>query len=357
MSKLDTAPYKGVRDFYPEDQSILNYIFDKWREVAKSFGYVEYNASILEHSGIYKEKSGEEIVNDQTYTFIDRGDREVTLRPEMTPTVARMITARRRELGYPLRWYSIPNIFRYESPQKGRLREHWQLNVDLFGVASLEADVEIIEIAYRLMKDFDAKDGDFEIRLNDHSKKNGQLEEAVNRLKDRGISNTKIDTTLARGQAYYTGIVFEVFDTNPENKRSLFGGGRYNNLTEIFGGEPLSAVGFGAGDVSLKSFLEARGLIPEYESTARLMILPLDKKYFEEANKLATVLRLNGVNVAIDWTERKVGDEIKHADKQSIPYVLVLGEDEIKIKTYKIKNLRTGNEQKAKVEEIPGCVK
>ena len=164
--KLSLEPYKGTRDFYPEDQFVQNYIFSVWRKVAESYGYLEYGASILEETDLYRAKSGEEIVNEQTYSFTDRGGRDVTIRPEMTPTVARMVAQKRRELSFPLRWYSIPNLFRYERPQRGRLREHWQLNCDMFGVDSIDADVEMISLAYDMMKAFGAKDENFEIKIN-----------------------------------------------------------------------------------------------------------------------------------------------------------------------------------------------
>src|SRR3989338_4346625 len=166
MSKLDTAPYKGVQDFYPEDMVIQNYIFSVWRKVAERFEYQEYNASPLEPAELYRAKSGDEIVNEQMFTFTDKGDREVALRPEMTPTLARMVAARRRALKFPLRWYSIPNLFRYERPQRGRRREHWQLNCDIMGVADITADIEIIAIAHAIMKEFGASDETFEMRLN-----------------------------------------------------------------------------------------------------------------------------------------------------------------------------------------------
>ena len=163
---MNTEPYKGVRDFYPEDMFVQNYIFDAMRKAAERFGYVEYNASILEPTELYKSKTSEEIVNEQTYSFKDRGDRDVTLRPEMTPTVARMVAARRRELGFPLRWYSIPNLFRYEKPQRGRLREHFQLNVDIFGVESMAAESELISLASAVMTELKATDEMFVIRVN-----------------------------------------------------------------------------------------------------------------------------------------------------------------------------------------------
>ncbi|MDO8424071.1 MAG: ATP phosphoribosyltransferase regulatory subunit [bacterium] len=250
MSKLDTAPYKGVQDFYPEDMAVENYIFSVWRRVSERFGYQEYSASPLEPTEIYTEKSGDEIVNQQTFTFIDRGGRSVTLRPEMTPTLARMIAAKRRSLKVPLRWYSIPNLFRYERPQKGRRREHYQLNCDLLGIPGIEGDKEMLSLAYSIMKEFGAKDSDFQIRINNSD---------VESFKDVA-PNAVFDETLARGQAYYTGMVFEIFDTDPTNPRALCGGGRYDNLLEIFDAEPVPTVGFGMGDITIRDFLETHGL-------------------------------------------------------------------------------------------------
>ncbi len=252
MSKLDTGPYKGVRDFYPEDMAIENYIFNTWRKVAERYGYSEYSASLLEPTEIYTEKSGAEIINEQTFTFKDRGDRSVTLRPEMTPTTARMIAARRKSLKFPLRWFSIPNLFRYERPQRGRRREHWQLNCDLIGVSEVEADKEIVLLAYNIMKEFGANEKDFEVRINNAD---------INNFKDIG-PNIVFDSSLARGQTYYTGMVFEIFDTNKENGRALAGGGRYDNLLELFDVEPIPAVGFGMGDIALRDFLETHKLGP-----------------------------------------------------------------------------------------------
>jgi len=357
MSKLDTAPYKGVRDFYPEDQFIQNYIKNVWKKTVESFGYEEYDASLLEHSEIYKEKSGEEIVNEQTFTFTDRGGRDVTLRPEMTPTIARMVAGKRRELGFPLRLYSIPNLFRYEATQRGRLREHWQLNVDLFGVEGTEADLEIVKIGYQALINFGANNSDFEIRLNSHSDNKEDLNKFITRLNELGISNTIIDTTLARGQAYYTGIVFEFFDTNKENGRSILGGGRYDNLTELFGEKDLPVVGFGWGDVTTKDFLETHKLLPEYKPKTDLYIALVSNEYAKEALELGDFLRQAGLNVSIDYSERKIGDQIKTALKHKTPNFLVFGEDEIKSQTYKVKNLITESEKEVRKEEIKECVK
>lgn len=360
MSKLDTSPYKGVRDFYPEDQSIQNYIFSVWKSVSERFGYEEYNASILEPTEIYKEKSGEEIVSEQTFTFTDRGGRDVTLRPEMTPTLARMVAAKRRELGFPLRWYSIPNVFRYEAPQRGRLREHWQWNADIFGVENISAEVEIIALADRILKTFGATSSDFEIRLNSNSPEgitDPNLVIVINALQKSGITNVRIDETVIRGQAYYTGVVFEFYDSNPANTRSLFGGGRYDDLLSLFDEEKIPAVGIAAGDVSMRDFLETHGLLPAYKPAAKLAVLPTSMAIIDEMVKFVIDLRMAGINLAVDWSERKLGDKIKMADKLKIPYVLVYGEDEMNNKKYKVKNLATGDEREVDQEELIAFLK
>ena len=163
---LSTQPYKGARDFYPEDQRLQNYIVNTWSKVLERFGYEAYNAPLLENMEIFKAKSGEEIVSEQTYTFTDRGGREVVIRPEMTPSVSRMVAAKRQELAYPLRWYCAPNFWRYERAQRGRLREFWQLNADLFGVAGLEGEHEMILIVDAILKEFGAKRSMYQININ-----------------------------------------------------------------------------------------------------------------------------------------------------------------------------------------------
>src|SRR5689334_5204396 len=192
---LSTQPYKGARDFYPEDKRLQKYMFGKLREVAERFGYEEYDAPILEPLDLYLAKTGEEIVNEQTYVFEDRGERKVVIRPEMTPTVSRMVAARRQELGYPLRWYSIPNLWRYERPQRGRLREHSQLNVDLFGVATTDAEIEMIMIVDAIYKNYGATADMYTIQLNsrplinqvlhDYLSLDDQQAHAVGKLIDR----------------------------------------------------------------------------------------------------------------------------------------------------------------------------
>lgn len=399
-NKLSTDPYKGVRDFYPEDQSAENYIFNIWRKTCQSFGFVEYNASVLEPSELYKAKTGEEIVNEQTYSFIDRGGREVTLRPEMTPTVARMIAGRKRELSLPVRWFSIPNMFRYERPQRGRLREHFQLNCDIFGLDNIYADIEIIRLGYQIMINFGAKESDFEVRISnrkllnktladmgltseqshdfqkllDRKKKIDNFDEEAERicgkkidwklepdqemqlliseLKNAGISNVKFDDTIVRGFDYYTGTVFEIYDTNPENSRALFGGGRYDELLSLFGDDKVTAIGFGMGDVTAKDFLETRGILPAYVNTTKVYIGTFGKDSIPDADNLAKILRDKNINVAVDYTGKKIVDQIKKADKEKIQYFIAIGEEEIKAKTYNIKNLFTREENLCTLAEI-----
>lgn len=423
--KLSLEPYKGTRDFYPPEQFIQNYIFSVWKKVVESYGYLEYNASLLEETALYKAKSGEEIVDEQTYSFIDRGGRDVTIRPEMTPTVARMVAQKRKELTFPLRWYSIPNLFRYERPQRGRLREHWQLNVDMFGVDSVEADMEIIRVAYDIMIAFGAKPESFEIRLNNRrmvnyllrhylelseteghavsklidrkNKMSGEeflakateligerakkllvvlnvksldelgdkvpddqgaveLSSIISKLTEAGIKNIVFDPSLMRGFDYYTGTVFEVFDLSPTNNRSVFGGGRYDDLVGLFEVEKVSGIGFGVGDVTTRDFLETYNLLPEYHPPVQLYICHLEG-YIEDANKLARYLREQGINVEVDLTDRQVTKQVKTADKEKIPYVLVLGEEEVKSGKYKVKSFKESKEVEAGKEDIIAIIK
>ncbi len=404
---LSTDPYKGVRDFYPDDMSVQRHIFAAMGRAAEKFGYEEYAASILEPSELYKAKGAEneEMVNEQTYTFTDRGDREVTLRPEMTPSVARMVAARKRELAFPLRWYSIQNFFRYERPQRGRLREFWQLNADLFGPNGPEADAEIIALAREVMRELGATDDMYEIRVSDRRllnrlydkfdiaantraeatrlldkrDKDEKFEEKFAQLLGNMIASdflsqlddfripelealTKIlaaqeikvtvDTSITRGFDYYTGMVFEVFDTNPENKRSMFGGGRFDKLMELFGQDPVPAVGFGMGDVIARDFLETHGLLPETVSAVDLYLAPVSENDSIAAAKIANTLREKGRNVAVGLIEKKVGDHIKVALKKHIPFFAAVGADEAQSGTLKLKDLANEKEENAAISDI-----
>ncbi|MBI4068287.1 histidine--tRNA ligase [Candidatus Kaiserbacteria bacterium] len=384
------------------------YIFETMKNACERFGYESYDASVLEPAELYRGKTSEEIVAEQTYTFTDRGDREVTLRPEMTPTIARMVAAKRRELTFPLRWYTIANVFRYERPQRGRLREHWQLNADIFGVEGVEAEVEIISLAHQIMLDLGANESDFEIRVNDRRLLNGvfkdcslteeeervimrlldkrhdmadfdeklsdavgperanklkgglssaassaHLEELLSLLYKLGITNVHVDMSIVRGFDYYTGTVFEVFDTSPDNNRSLFGGGRYDNLLQMFGEDAIPAVGFGMGDVTAHDFLEAHGLLPRYVPATELMICVMEKEHIAHALRLAQDLRREDVAVAVNFSGKKIGDQVKQANKLGIPFIVAVGDKERDSGHFTLKHLPTGNEFILPAENIP----
>lgn len=427
---LSTKPYKGARDFYPTDKRLQKYMFSTMRRVVEQFGYEEYDAPMLESLELYQAKSGAEIVNEQTYTFTDRGGREVVIRPEMTPTVSRMVAAKRQELAYPLRMYSIPNLWRYERPQRGRLREHWQLNVDIFGVPGLSADHEMILIADAIMRGFGAKRDMYAIKINSRKLMNHMLDtyfgldsvqsSTVAKLIDRmhkmdqaefsadidalltptqreagkadellallkvtsldelpealkshesvvelkkllgwleaaGITNAQFDISVMRGFDYYTDIVFEVFDVDQENNRSMCGGGRYDGLVGLFGVEALPTVGFGWGDVTLANFLETHKLLPKLRSESEVYAVLIGDVY-ERAQKVLSLLRDEGVTVAVDSSGRKPADQIKSAVKKDIPYALFIGEKELTDERYNLKDLETGTEKELSVERIISAV-
>lgn len=410
---LSTDAYKGVRDFYPEDMAVQRYIFGVWSETAESFGFERYDASVLEPSELYKSKGAEneEMVNEQTYTFIDRGDREVTLRPEMTPTVARMVAGRRRELSFPVRWYSIPNLFRYERPQRGRLREHWQLNCDIFGAADYTADVEIIALAHQMLLNFGAEASMFEIRINNRAEMgvlynnlgitDVETQNKITRLNDRfqkmtpdeykmslneilndkamteavytlvtsgheethnpvanglqelGITNVKIDRSLARGFNYYTGTIFEIFDVSGENNRAMLGGGRYDNLTGMFGGEAITGIGFGMGDVTMRDFLETHNLLTSNITAPTLMIIPMEPAQNLAAQKIAMKFRSEAdISVATDISTKKLGKKIGDASERMVDYIIVVGETEIAANSYTLKNMNEDLKVTGTIEEL-----
>ncbi len=423
---LSTKPYRGARDFYPEDKRLQKYIFSVWRQSVESFGYEEYDAPILEPLDIYLAKTGDEIVNEQTYVFEDRGGRKVVIRPEMTPTVSRMVAAKRQELSYPLRWYSIPNLWRYERPQRGRLREHWQLNVDIFGVASIAAETEIISLVDAIFKAFNATADMYDIRLNHRDLTNfllsdylklsmssqhklyrlidrmhklerskfiaavdealtakereagatekllglletqhlkdlpkdchnsegyKELTQTLERLKKLGIDNARYDATIMRGFDYYTGIVFEVFDKDKENSRSMMGGGRYDGLVGLFGVAAVPTVGFGWGDVTLINFLQTHHLLPKLKPEADSYVA-LVGDVIDRAEPVIAKLRGKGLNVAVDLSGKKIGDQFKAADKKGLRFVVIIGEKEIKSGSYKLKDLQTSKEDELNIEGL-----
>lgn len=430
MATLSPLPYKGTRDYYPEDKRVQNYIFATWRTVVERYGYQEYGAPLLEPLEVYAAKSGQEIVNEQTYSFVDRGDRAVAIRPEMTPSVSRMVAARRQELGYPARLYSIANFMRYERPQRGREREFWQLNADIFGVEGAAADAEIITIAYEVMKAFGATDDMFVIKMNNRRlidymmssylgldavaaqmmvklfdrrnkitaeefdqqateifgdtahegmakiaqllqvKTVGDLptellqstaaedvRELTVLLSKAGVKNLQFDVTLMRGLDYYTGTVFEAFDLHPENNRAMFGGGRYDGLVGLFGAEPVPTVGMAPGLSTTELFLRSHDLLPELPPTTELGIVVVDDASMDGALALAKQFREEGVNVDVDISGRKIDKQIKAALKKQLPFMVFVGETELKDQLFNFKDTVTAEEEKLSPERIVARIK
>lgn len=414
---LSTEPYKGVHDYYPEDWSKALAIFDTIRTTLRKSGFEEYQASVLERAELYESKTSEEIVNQQTYTFVDRGDRKVTLRPEMTPTLARMVAGRRRELVFPLRWFSIGNRFRYERPQKGRSREFYQADVDIVGIEGAKAEGEAVVMAYEILRAFGATNKDFRIRMNSRAlmnaaatalglstedagaylalidrkdkmpveefessrgafRRNGtdplELIEArsdesvdavyrqfmalIDSLKARGMDNVVFDPTVVRGFLYYTGLVFEVFDTNPENPRALLGGGRYDGLVSMFGDETIPAIGFAIGIETLSDFLATHNLLPALAPVADIFIGTPSEANIADAQAVASMFREHGLHVLVNVSNKGLGDQVKEAVRRGVPYFVAIGEDEAKLKKAKLKTLASSEEIEIGTDLIPAHI-
>jgi histidyl-tRNA synthetase len=408
----------GFRDFYPADLALRSHIFSTWRTVATRYGFEEYDGPPLEPLDLYTAKSGEEIVG-QLYNFSDKGDREVALRPEMTPTLARMVAARAGELRKPIRWFSIPQLFRYERQQRGRLREHFQLNADLIGDAGTLADAEIIALALDVMRAFGLASGDVRVRLSDRRLLNqllysldltevqvsaiygwldkqgrsgsasnlqrlqdqkidpaiidflgaacqvkeigklkrvlshkpavvssvGHLEEVVSSLAAMGLADfVEIDLGVVRGLAYYTGTVFEIFDTG-RTLRAVCGGGRYDSLLDSVGGVELPAVGFGMGDVVLGELLKDKGLAPGDGSSIDVFIAFITQEDLPYVLGLAHQLRDGGLRVEYALSPQTVGKQLKLADARNARLAAVVGPDERARGEIVIKDLRSGSQE------------
>ena len=425
--KVSTQPYKGARDFYPEDKARQTWMFDSWRRVVERYGYQEYDAPILEPTDLYLMKGSEEIVNEQTYTFQDRGKRSVTIRTEMTPSVSRMVAGKRQEIVLPVRWYSIPNMWRYERMQRGRLREFWQLNVDVFGVASEQAEIEMLQIADGIFQEFKATRDLYVIKVNSRklvnalftelcglpSAKSAELVRLVDRknkmelsafktavqditkdtkktdiiiktldikslndvpksLKDmpsvhtlekvlttckqQGMHNVEFDVSLMRGFDYYTDLVFEVFDTSPENNRAMFGGGRYDGLVAEFGVESIPTVGFGLGDVTFMNFLETHKLLKPYQPQTDIAVIVRSPEATDNARNIAQSLREYGLSVSVDYTDRKFDKQFKAVQKSGIAFALFVDESQNTSDTFVLKDMKTNKELVHSLERIAAIV-
>jgi histidyl-tRNA synthetase len=428
---LSTQPYKGTRDFYPDEMKIRSWIFARMRRACASFGYQEYDGPMLEPFELYAAKSGEEIVNQQLYSMVDRGERKMAVRPEMTPTMARMVAGRIHELPKPVRWFSIPNLWRYERPQRGRLREHWQLNVDVLGGDPLLADAELLTLALEMMKGFGGEKH-VSVRVNNRrlmdeffSKRLGLSAETTLKvvklidarskigeekfgagLADAGVSAaaktdlekffgsslaslanempcagvdelTKVfgflsesgitvsgnpkdsssqvvfDPTILRGLDYYTGTVFEMFDTSPENRRAMFGGGRYDNLVGLFGKDKLSGVGFGMGDVTLRDFLETHGLLPKMESAIDVFVSLPKAELRGRAESIARELRGAGLRVMTPLEVAGFGAQLKQAVKHGARFAVLFGDIEYAAGKVVVKDLEKNSQREVAFADVP----
>ncbi len=418
--KTIIPPVKGTRDFYPPQMAVRNWLYQTVRRVSESFGYQEYEAPILESLDLYAAKSGEELVKKQSYVFTDRGGDEITLRPELTPSLARMVAQKQGELVFPLRWWSFGPFWRYEKMQRGRSREFFQWNIDLLGVNSPEADAELVAIAAAFLRtvgltpdkarilvndrrlmdaEFDAlsippeKKGEVaglvdrrdkmepaaweayaaEIGLTpgqlgglktlladgERWRKSGELVRLFAALEALGAADyVQFDPNIVRGLLYYTGTVFEAFDVTGSVRRAILGGGRYDNLLADVGGDPLAGVGFAMGDVVIGVILEELGLIPPLDvNPAAALVTVFSPDLLPASLELATDLRRGGLNVACYPEPAKLPKQFKYADRLGARVALVLGPDEAAAGKVALKDLSSGTQVIVGREETVSAVR
>lgn len=426
MSSNEFARLPGFRDFAPEDLAVRSHVFDAWRRVSRRYGFQEYDGPPLEALELYVEKSGEEIVS-QLYNFVDKGERQISLRPEMTPSLARILAERSRALPKPIRWFSIPQLFRYERQQRGRLREHFQWNVDVVGEDGVAADAEVLAVALDALQDLGLKAEDLRARVSDRRLlaallqaagvaedrllaafgvidkiereprerslerlmreaavspqaageildlfddprldavkarygHDGSVMQEVERLESYLATLAAMelgdfvdfDLTIVRGLAYYTGIVFEIFDRKGEF-RAICGGGRYDRLLERVGGESLPAVGFGMGDVVLTELLRERGLLPDVSRALDYFIVCVGDEVRDRALTLAHRLRNRGASVAYALKGAGVRKQFKSAESEGAREVIVLGPEELAQGVAKVREMSTGQEREVSMESL-----
>jgi histidyl-tRNA synthetase len=411
---MDRLP--GFRDFYPEplphpdvwSADARQYIFNQWRETARRYGFREYDGPPLEPLELFTTKSGAEIVG-QLYNFTDKGEREISLRPEMTPTLARMIAAHERSYKKPIKWFAVPQLFRYERQQKGRLREHFQLNADIIGETDSAADAELIALLIDTLRSFKLTSEDFVVRLSSRNawheyfiSRNGEpakeyefyqiidklerekpevsaeklkainfsmedvsafvekgepiaeLQSIIDNLGARGLKDfVKIDYHVIRGLAYYTGVVFEAFDRKGEF-RAISGGGRYDNLVKLISGGKvdLPALGFGMGDVVLLELLNARGLLPKLDAGIEIFCLIEDESLRSDSLKLIHDLRTRGVSVEYSLTKAKSDKQFKRAQESKAAHTVRLERGSAGDLLVKLKDLKSREERTLAVGEL-----
>ncbi|MEJ2569148.1 MAG: histidine--tRNA ligase [Anaerolineales bacterium] len=410
---------KGTRDFYPADMAVRDWLYETIRTVSEQFGYQEFEGPYLEKMELYAAKSGEELVNEQSFVFEDRGGDIVALRPELTPTLARMVAARSRQLIQPIRWWSFGPFWRYERPQKGRSREFFQWNIDLLGIVSPQADAELAAIAATFFRAVGLTPKMIRIQINNRRFMDTKLEAigiplnsrpAVFHLIDRkdkmserawqekansididkdqfsgllqllenkdawkdsdelceffdaveimGVADyIEYDPMVIRGLDYYTGTVFEARDVSGRF-RAILGGGRYDNLVADVGGDPIPGVGFAMGDIVIGIVLEENGVMPSLKTNPSDVFVPLfDEATLSESLRLAAELRTAGLRV--EWYPQpdKLKKQFKYADRNNIPLAVILGPDEIQSGKVTIKDLRTVEQETVARSEMIDKIK
>lgn len=404
MNEVQTV--KGTRDFYPEDLAFQRWLIEKIRYVSELFGYQEFDGPFLERLELYAAKSGEELVQQQSFVFPDRSGEMIALRPELTPTLARMVAARSKAMQMPLRWWSYGPFWRYENPQKGRSREFFQWNIDLLGIDSPQADAEIVSIGAKFFEEIGLSPDEVKIFINNRPLVEAELEAMgiqadtrgpVFRLIDRkdktseaewqeeaeeiGLGSdqmrslkrmlgdkelwkksaelveffkaaeamgmgeyTTYEPTIIRGLDYYTGTVYEARDTSWEY-RSILGGGRYDELVAAFGGEPIPATGFAMGDMVIQLVLEEYGKLPGLQiNPAQVLVPTFDTDSREAALRIVSTLRRAGIRTEWYPLPDRLSKQFRYADKNGIPLVVVVGPEEIRQAAITIKEMSSGEQ-------------
>ncbi len=407
---------KGTRDFYPEEMAIQNWIFEEWKRTCQAFGFREYESAAFEHLDLYTQKSGEEIVG-QLYNFTDKGGREIALRPEMTPTLARMVNQKGPSLKLPIRWFSIPRLWRYERAQRGRLREFFQLNMDILGANTIWAEIDLITAVISMLKNFGLGADDFYVGISSrklllqilralgveenqdpavlaaldkrakippeqfltllegakisresalkieelfrsasleqlqnlsdsesYREAFAEIKELLDSLEAIGLKDfIRFDLSIVRGLAYYTGIVFEVLDCQGE-LRAIAGGGRYDNLLKALGGQDVSGVGFGIGDVVLSEMLKDKNLLPKTLFRLDYYLVSF-QNLSSELIALAQKLREKGKSVAYSLKAAKLKKQLSEAEEMGAKRVLFFASENAPEGHFEVKNLDTRTQE------------
>lgn len=416
MSKQKIQTLKGFRDFYPEEMAFQTWLYEKMKKVSESFGFQEYDGPIVESLDLYAAKSGEELVKKQAFTWKDTSDKIIALRPEMTPTLAKMVVQKEGSLVFPIKWFTYGRRFRYEQPQKGRGREFFQWDVDILGSDSLLADSEVIAIAATFYKEIGLTSDEVVIKINDRKlildtlaelgvpieknkiilkiidkkgkvdpktfknlldeqlgsttqtqkiidmvndpllyKKSEWLTEIMKNLELFGVSEyVEFDPSIVRGLDYYTRTVVEGW-VKQGGFRSIWGGGRYDNLTSFIGGKQnISGVGFAMGDMILEEVLRFFKKYPDLQVTnSKVLVTIFSPELLNQSIKTLRVLRKDNINTELYPDQNaKLEKQLKYADKKQIPYAIIIGQDEVDNNIVTLKNLQTKEQKKVTINEV-----